>query len=132
MREEHVARNDGAARELDRAVRDHLVRVHVRGRTRAALDDVHHELAVQVAGADFLRGCDDRVRDVAIEQAELVVGHCRRFLDRRECLHEERVLRDGDAGDREVLDRAQRLHAVVGRGWYIAFAEQVVLATYVA
>ena len=50
-----------ATEQLERAVRDDFVRVHVRRRACAALDHIDHELVVQVAGADLLGSAHDRV-----------------------------------------------------------------------
>src|SRR5690242_6585989 len=42
-------------------------------------------------------------------------------------MHEIRVDRDRRAGDREVLERPQRVDAVVGVGGYVPIAEKIVL-----
>ena len=61
------------------------------------------------------------------EQPELGVRERRRFLHRGERLDERRELAQRHAGDREVLERAQRLHAVERVVGHLALAEQVVL-----
>src|SRR5262249_54134854 len=44
-----------AAKEFDCAVRDHFVGIHVRRSSRASLENIDHELAVQTAVNHFLR-----------------------------------------------------------------------------
>jgi hypothetical protein len=51
---------DLAAQDQVRAVRDHLVRIHVGGRPRSGLEDVQHEVGIQVAVHHLLRGLLDR------------------------------------------------------------------------
>ena len=115
------------ARELECAVGDHLVRVHVRRRSRAALDHVDEEVLVVSAAANLARGTRDEVGDLLRQQPELRIRERRCFLDRRERLDERRELAQRHAGDREVLERAQRLHAVERLVGDLALAEQVVL-----
>ena len=59
-----------AAEPLGRAIRDHLVGVHVVRRAGAGLIDVDHELIEEVAGEDFISRGDDRVGATAIEPLE--------------------------------------------------------------
>ena len=96
------------------AVGDHLVRVHVGRGARAALDHVDDELLEQRAVAHLLARLGDRARLVVREQSELVVGERRGLLDARERRDEIGIDRDRRAGDRKVLERAQRVDAVVG------------------
>jgi hypothetical protein len=114
-------------RELEGAVRDHLVGVHVRRRAGAALDHVDHEVLVVAAGANLLRGADDEVGDVVGEEPEVVVRERGGLLDRGQRGDERGKLSQGGAGDREVLERAQGLdsiHCLVG---HLAIAKQIVL-----
>jgi hypothetical protein len=46
--------------DFERAIRDDLVRVHVRGRARAALEHVDDELIVQLALANLVARLADR------------------------------------------------------------------------
>ena len=117
------------AHELERAIGDHLVRVHVGRGARAALDHVDDELLEQRAVADLHRTpAAIASRLVVVEQPELVVRERRRLLDARERHDEVGIDRDRRAGDRKVLERAQRVHAVIGARGNAALAEQVVLA----
>ena len=86
---------------------DHLVRVHVRARAGAGLEDVDRELVVVLAVRDRVAGGGDPLRLVRIEQPELGVRPRRGGLDPAE------PARDGHrnrlAGDGEVSDRLARL-----------------------
>src|SRR5690606_9392170 len=99
---------------------------------RAALDHVHDELVVQIAGPDLATGADDRIRDLRVEEAELAVRESGRFLDGRERVDQIRVLLDRDAGDREVLDGPQRLDPVVIAVRDVPLAEQVLRTAQLA
>ena len=74
-------------------------------------------------------GGDDGVSAGRIEQAELVVAPGRGLLDRGQRRDQVRIDRDRGAGDRKVLDRAQRVDAVVGVRRHIAVAQQIVFAS---
>ena len=56
---------------------------------------------------------------LVVEQPELAVGERRGLLDAGERRDQVRVDRDRGAGDREVLQRPQRVHAVVGVGRHL-------------
>ena len=116
------------AEQLQAAVGDHLVGVHVGGGPRTALDHVHHEVAVMVAVDDLLAGPVDRRGDHGVEKTEVAVGPGRRLLDHGEGPHEGGEVRHPHARDREVLDGAERLHPVEGVLRHVALAEHVVLA----
>ena len=89
----------------------HLVRVHVRARAGARLEDVDRELVVVLARRDRIACRGDPLRLLGIEQPELGVRARGRGLDPAE------PARDGDgdrlAGDGEVRDRLARLAAPV-------------------
>jgi hypothetical protein len=123
---QHVVGALGAPEDLERQVGDHLVGVHVGRGAGAALDDVDDELVVMGAVAQRGAGGDDGVAALAVEQPELAVGQRRRLLDAGKRADQLRVGRDRRAGDREVLHRAQGVHAPVGCGGHLAVAQQVV------
>ena len=87
--------------------RDHLVRVHVRRRARAGLEDVDRELVVELARGDAVGGGGDPLGLVGVEQAEVGVHASSGSLDPAQ------PARDGSGnrlpGDGEVLDRLARL-----------------------
>src|SRR5690606_26497039 len=116
--------------ELERAVAEHLVRVHVGRRACAALNDVDHELIQQPTAAHLLAGAPDRAREARVEEAELAVRHGGRLLDAGE--RDDKLRIDGDrrAGDAEILQGAQGVDAVVGVCGDCAAAQQVVFGSY--
>ena len=99
--------------DLQGAVGDHLVDVHVGRGARAALDHVDDELVVKAPGGDLVAGLRDRVALVLAEHPEFGIGQCRGLLDESERVDETREVAQRDSGDREVLHGAQRLHAEV-------------------
>ena len=60
---------------------DDLVRIHVRRRAGARLEDIDRKLIVQVAGGDAIPGLGDSPRLLLLEQAELRVDLRSRGLD---------------------------------------------------
>ncbi len=116
------------AEQFERAVGDDLVGAHVRRGARAALDHVHDELVMQLAGEDFVARLGDGVGDLAVQHAEFGVGQRGGLLHARQRADEMLVVADVNAGERKVLDRADGLHAVVGVVRHVAFAERIVLA----
>ncbi|CAM2158157.1 conserved hypothetical protein [Paraburkholderia tropica] len=122
----HLARFAAlAAENLARAVRDHLVEVHVGLRARAGLPDGERELARMLAFDDLVGGLHDRARLGLVEHAEAVIHFGGRALDRRERGDQFRRLLLGR--DAEVLQRALRLRAPQLRGGHGDFAERVAL-----
>ena len=117
------------AENFERTVGDHLVGVHVGRGAGAPLDHVDDKLIVQLAGDDLVAGDDDGVGDFFIEQAQLLVGERGGLLDLGERPDQPGVSGNGDAADREILSRAQRMHAVIGLRGNVAVAEQVVFAS---
>ena len=114
------------AHELQRTVGDDLVGVHIGGGAGAALNHVNHELVVQPARSDLIAGMDNGVAPLLVQQRQLVVCHCRGLLDAGERPHEIGVDGDCRARDRKILQRAQRVDAVIATGRNVPFAEQVV------
>ena len=55
-------------------VREHLVRVHVRGGARPGLEDVDGELVVVLAVADGFAGRADALGEIGVKHTELTVG----------------------------------------------------------
>src|SRR5690606_20168568 len=106
-------------------VRQHLVHVHVRRGARTGLVHVDRELPVVLAGDDLVGGLGDRVGDVAVESAEVLVRERRRLLDAGE-RGDLRGL-EAHARDREVLHRTLGLSAVQRVHGYTHFTHGVVL-----
>ena len=100
-----------AAGQLDGAVRDDLVHVHVALRPGARLPHHQREVVVQLARDDLVGRVHDQVLGGPVQLAERVVGERRRLLEDAERAHDVR----GHAllADAEVVARALRLRAVV-------------------
>ena len=84
-------------------------------------------MLVMTSGANLFRRTHDEVGDATVEQAQL--GVCQRggFLHRGQRFDQHRKLAERDAGDRKVLEGAQRLHAVECFLGHFTFAEEIVL-----
>src|SRR2546426_2150145 len=126
-----VVRMDGAllpervAEDLVRAVRDHLVRVHVGRGATASLEDVERELRVQLAVHHFLTRLDDRLADLVVEQSEFHVRLGARHLDQAESIDEAPA--ETDSADREVFDRSLSLDPPVRVFWDFDLPQEVSL-----
>jgi len=118
----------GMPEVLERAVGDHLVRVHVGRGAGAALDHVDDELLVQGAADQVVAGEHDRVGAGPVDHAEFGVRERGRLLDERQRADQRRHRRDRLPADREVVDRTSAVHAPVGVGGNVHVAEEVVLA----
>ena len=117
-----------SAKQLDRAVRDHLVQVHVRLGARAGLPDDQREVIVELAVDHLARGAGDRAGPAAIEQAEPLVGFRRGELDDAHRAHER--LRHSFSADAEILPRALGLRAPVAVGRHLDRTERVGLGAH--
>ncbi len=120
-------RADDATRELDRAVGDHLVGVHVRLRAGTGLEHDQRKLGVELAVDHFLRRALDQCRLVAIELAERRVGARRAFLQQTERADHRPAPLEAAHTDREIVDRALRLRAPQVLCGDAHFAERVLL-----
>ena len=54
--------------QLEGAVGDHLVSIHVDGRSGAALDRIDDELIVELTGDDIVGSAGNRVGDLGLER----------------------------------------------------------------
>ncbi len=72
-----AAQNAGG--DLNRAVRDHLIRVHIGLRAAAGLPDVQWEVLIQFSGDHFICGLHDQLGLFRRELAQILV-HQRRGL----------------------------------------------------
>ena len=116
-----------AAGQLDGAVGDHLVDVHVRLRAAAGLPDDQRKVVVQIAGDDLIGGAHDQVALAHLQHAELRVGERRRLLEDPEGAHH--LDRHAFAADAEVVARPFGLRAPVAVGGNAHRAEGVGLLT---
>ena len=122
-----VVRPAHAAEQLVRAVRDHLVHVHVDRGAAAAVHDVDRELAAVLAGRDLVRRRDDRRGELRRQLARREVRACRRGLHVGERGDELELVRHRDARDGEVRDGPHRVRAVQGVARHVDGAERVPL-----
>jgi hypothetical protein len=83
--------------------RDHLVRVHVRARARAGLEDVDRELVVELAGGDPVAGGGDALGDVGVEQPEVGVRARGGGLDPAEPVRDRRGIGSPETGSSRRL-----------------------------
>ncbi len=109
-----------AAENLVRAVRDHLVGVHVRLGAGSRLPDDEREVVVELAVDHFLRRRDDGVGDVFLKLAERQVGAGGGLFLDSQGAHEG--CRHAVVADGEILDAALGLGApvLVGRDGHLA------------
>ncbi len=114
------------AKELDRAVRDDLVGVHVRRRAAPGLEDIDDELVVERAVDDVLSRADDRSGDVLVEQSQLAVDQRRLLLDEADGTDE--ATRQAQIADGEIDVRPHRVGTVVGGRRHLELAHRVALA----
>jgi hypothetical protein len=114
------------AQLLKREVADHLVGVHVGRGAGAALDHVDHEFVEQLASDEVVAGQDDGGGAVAVDGAQVGIGARGGLLYQRQGAHQVGHGRHAGAGDRKVLDRTRGVHAPVGEGRNLLFAEEVV------
>src|SRR5437764_12210050 len=98
-----------AAEDLARAIREHLVHVHVRLRAAARLPHRQRELAVVLAGDHLVRRLDDRLRLFRIERLEVEVHLRCRPLHLRE--RPDQLRRHLLGADLEVRQRPLRLRS---------------------
>ena len=115
----------GAAERAARERRDHLVRVHVRARARAGLEDVDRELLEVPALRDLARRGRDGRGARRVELAELAVHLRGDLLDQAERAEEARG--HAQAAEREVQHRALRLRAEQRVRRHLHLAQAVVL-----
>ena len=81
-----------AAEDLDGAVGQHLVGVHIVRGASARLIDIHHEVLVPLAVQYLVGGLDDGVGDVRVEASGVAVG------ERRRLLHQHRRVESSPGG----------------------------------
>ncbi len=113
----------GLAEQLAGPVGQHLVGVHVGAGPRTGLEDVEGEVRIESAAGQFRGRGGDRLGPPLVEQAEFQVDPGGLLLDQAEGAQER--AREGQAGDREILDGAGGLRAVEGVGGDRHRAERV-------
>jgi hypothetical protein len=117
-----------AAGQLDRAVRDDLVRVHVRLRPRAGLEDDQREVVVELPGDHLVRGAADQVDLLRRQLAQLAVRDRGALLQDAERADDRTGEAEPVDADREVLDRPLRLGTPVAVGGNLDRTHRIGLA----
>ena len=102
------------AEELESAVGDDLVGVHVGGGTGTTLDHIDDELVVELARDDFVASLLDGLGDLVIDEVESAVGDGASLLGHGESLDEGGEVVELDAGDVVVVDTTEGLDTIVG------------------
>ena len=117
-----------ATEQLDRAVGQHLVDVHVGLRARPGLPDEQRIMIVERARDRLVGGADDRVglplRQVAARGIDQRAG----LLD--DAVGAAQLDRHAVAPDREMMERALRLRAPIAIGGNVDLAHAVMLAAH--
>src|ERR1041385_692300 len=96
-----------ATRELNRAVRDHLVGVHVGLGSPAGLPHAQRKVLVEFSFNDLIASLHDQLRLVMREFAELFIDERRGFLENAE--RANHLMRHPVIADIEMMKRALRL-----------------------
>ncbi len=112
---------------LQGAVRNDLVCIHVGGGAGATLNHVDAEMSVVQSLPDLARGQTDRVHYLAVQEVHIVIGPGRRLLHRGESRDEAGEFAQSNSGDREVFYRPKGLNPIQRGRRDIALSEQVVL-----
>ena len=116
-----------AAENLDGAVCDDLVCVHVERGTCAALNRVDNELVVKLAVDDLIAGLYDSACALLGELADLEVRNRSGLLNL--CYADDELRVHLETRDVEVLVCAERLYAVIRSCRNFLFADGIVLET---
>ena len=102
-----------ASADLERAVRDDLVHVHVEARAGTALQHVYGELVGERAVLDLFARLLDRLGLARVDQPEFSVRDRAGSLDDGVGADERPMRAVRNAAHREILDRALRMDAPI-------------------
>ncbi len=75
-----LLRSHLAARNLDRAIGNDLVHIHVGLCAAPGLPDTQRELVIQLAGDNFIRGLRNQLRQVGRKFSQILIYQCARLL----------------------------------------------------
>ena len=128
VRRDDVVASLRIAAQLEGAVAEHLVHVHVDGRTRTALNRVDGELVDVPACNDLVRRLHEHVADLVRETAGVHVRESRCLLYLCECLDEIGI--ELLSRDVEILDGTHRLHTVVDIIGDLQFTKKIVFRSH--
>ena len=99
------------AKNLNGAVSNHLVTVHVEADTSAGLENIHDEFVVPLALLHFLGCLNNGIGDFLVYQAEFAVGFGRRLLDHAKDANQCGM--GAHPGDRVILDGPRSLYPII-------------------
>ena len=114
--------------QLQGAVAEDFIHVHVDGSAYAALNGIQGELVQQLAGDDFVSSLHQQVTDFLGQAARRHIGKGCSLLDLGHGLHELRV--NGLASDMEILLAPQGLHAIIYLVRYLKIAQKIMLCPH--
>ncbi len=114
IRMNQLLRSQFAARQLDGAVGDDFIDVHVGLGAAAGLPDTQGKLVVELAGDDFVRGLHDELGFFGGEFAQVLVHQRAGLLQDAKSANQFR--RHGIAANIEMQERALRLRSPVDVG----------------
>ena len=103
----------GSSHDLQSAVGNDLVGVHVGGSSSSSLDHIHDELVIELSLNHLVASLADSVHDLLLDESKTTVGNDASLLDHTEGLDEVAVAAQAHAGDVVVVQTTQRLHSVV-------------------
>src|SRR5687767_1699085 len=112
-----------AASELDRAVRDYLVGIHVSLRPTARLPDAQRKVSVEIAFDDFVAGLDDEAGFIRRQLSEFLVYLRGSFFENAK--RANHLAGHAIAANVEVVERAFGLRSPVTVGRYLDGSHRV-------
>ena len=118
--------------ELQRAIRDNFIRVHVRGGACSTLDHVDLEIAMMLSLSQLTARVDYCLSDRRAEQSEIAICLCSGLFYRGYSNDESREIANSYCADCEVLNRAQSLSSEQSVVRNFAFAEEIMFDSGVA
>ena len=110
------------------AVRDHLVGIGIGRRSRTGLEDVDHEVLVELSFLHLFGCVLNRVGEAGLEQPQLGIDQRGRALDLGQGANE--AAGESQAADWEILSGALGAGAVVGVRWDPDLAHRVLFHAY--
>ena len=115
VRMHRLPRAEMMAEDLVGAVGDDLIRVGVRGGSRAGLENIDHEIPVEFPFLDFLGGLLDRAGQTCLQEAEFSIHQGGRAFDLGQGA--DKATRHSQIADRKVLPGPLGACTVIGDLW---------------
>src|SRR5947208_9257415 len=108
----NLAGATSATEQFTGTVGNDLVGVHVGRSARTGLENIEHEMIIQLAIDDFLGSSYNRLGNLWIKQPQCFIGLCCRLLNLSKCMN--KLAREAQIADREVEYGTLCASAVVG------------------